>query len=103
MTLTLQSTKTLHNGIEMPRLGLGVYKMTNPEEAVKAMTTALQVGYRAIDTASLYANEKEVGESVRASGLKREDVFVTTKVWNSDQGYDQTLRAFEKSLETLRF
>lgn len=103
MTLTIQSTKTLHNGIEIPRLGLGVYKMTNPEEAVKAMTTALQVGYRAIDTASLYANEKEVGESVRASGLKREDVFVTTKVWNADQGYDQTLRAFEASLEKLGF
>jgi len=103
MTLTLQSTKTLHNGVEMPRLGLGVYKMTNPEEAIQAMTTALQVGYRAIDTASLYANEKEVGESFRASRLKREDIFVTTKVWNSDQGYDQTLRAFETSLKNLGF
>ncbi|QBP43033.1 aldo/keto reductase [Paenisporosarcina antarctica] len=103
MTLTLQSTRTLHNGIEMPRLGLGVYKMTNPEESVEAMTSALQIGYRAIDTASLYGNEKEVGESVRTSGIKREDVFVTTKVWNSDQGYDQTLRAFEKSLELLGF
>lgn len=103
MTLTLQSIKTLHNGVEMPTLGLGVYKMVNPEEAVNAMTTALKVGYRAIDTASLYGNEKEVGESVRASGLKREDVFVTTKVWNADQGYDQTLRAFEKSLELLGF
>jgi len=87
----------------MPRLGLGVYKMTNPEESVEAMTSALQIGYRAIDTASLYGNEKEVGESVRTSGIKREDVFVTTKVWNSDQGYDQTLRAFEKSLELLGF
>lgn len=103
MTLTLQSTRTLHNGFEMPRLGLGVYKMTNPEESVEAMTSALQIGYRAIDTASLYGNEKEVGESVRTSGIKREDVFVTTKVWNSDQGYDQTLRAFEKSLELLAF
>jgi len=103
MKLTLQSTKTLHNGVEMPRLGLGVYKMTNPDEAINAMTTALQVGYRAIDTASLYGNEKEVGESVRASGLKREDIFVTTKVWNTDQGYDQTLRAFETSLKNLGF
>lgn len=103
MTLTLQSTRTLHNGVEMPRIGLGVYKMTNPEESVEAMTSALQIGYRAIDTASLYGNEKEVGESVRTSGIKREDVFVTTKVWNSDQGYDQTLRAFEKSLELLGF
>ncbi len=103
MTLSLKSTKILHNGVEMPRLGLGVYKMTNSEEAVKAMTSALQVGYRAIDTASLYANEKEVGEAVRASGLKREEVFITTKVWNSDHGYDQTLRAFESSLEKLGF
>lgn len=103
MKLTLQSTKTLYNGVEMPRLGLGVYKMTNPEESLQAMTTALQVGYRAIDTASLYGNEKEVGESVRTSGVKREDIFVTTKVWNPDQGYDQTLRAFETSLENLRF
>lgn len=103
MKLTLQSTKTLHNGVEMPRLGLGVYKMTNEEESIRAMSTALQVGYRAIDTASLYGNEKEVGESVRSSGVKREDIFVTTKVWNADQGYDQTLRAFETSLENLGF
>ena len=103
MKLTLQSTKTLHNGVEMPRLGLGVYKMTNEEESIRAMTTALQVGYRAIDTASLYGNEKEVGQSVRSSGVKREDIFVTTKVWNTDQGYDQTLRAFETSLENLGF
>ena len=103
LTLNLQSTKTLHNGVEMPRLGLGVYKMTNPEESIEAMTTALKTGYRAIDTASLYGNEKEVGESVRASGIRREEIFVTTKVWNSDQGYDQTLRAFEKSLDLLGF
>ena len=103
MALSLQSTKTLHNGIEMPRLGLGVYKMTDSKEAVKAMGTAIEVGYRAIDTASLYGNEKEVGESVRESGIKREDIFITTKVWNSDQGYDQTLRAFEKSLKNLGF
>jgi len=103
LTLSLQSTKTLHNGVEMPRLGLGVYKMTNPEESIEAMTTALKTGYRAIDTASLYGNEKEVGESVRTSGIRREEIFVTTKVWNSDQGYDQTLRAFEKSLDLLGF
>ncbi|MFX3673750.1 MAG: aldo/keto reductase [Paenisporosarcina sp.] len=103
MTHTLKSTKTLYNGVEMPRLGLGVYKMTNSEEAVEAMTTALKTGYRAIDTASLYGNEKEVGESVRTSGIKREEIFITTKVWNADQGYDQTLRAFEKSLDLLGF
>lgn len=97
----LQSTKTLANGIEMPLLGLGVYKMTNHEETIQAITKALQVGYRAVDTAALYNNEKEVGEAIRYSGIPREDIFVTTKVWNSDQGYDNTLRAFESSLEKL--
>lgn len=94
-------TKTLANGIKMPYLGLGVYKMTDREEALQAMVKALESGYRAIDTAALYGNEKEVGEAIRASNVPREEVFVTTKVWNTDQGYDQTLRAFETSLEKL--
>ncbi|AYC30207.1 aldo/keto reductase [Paenisporosarcina cavernae] len=101
MTLQLNSTKTLANGVEMPRLGLGVYKMTDREESIQAMTTALSHGYRAIDTATIYENEKEVGEAFRASGLKREEVFITSKVWNSDQGYDSTLKAFENSLKLL--
>lgn len=101
MTLNIHSTKQLANGIEMPRLGLGVYKLTESDIAIQAITTALDYGYRHIDTASLYANEKEVGEAVRASDLSREDIFITTKVWNTDQGYDQTLRAFEKSLDLL--
>lgn len=99
--MNLQSTKTLANGIEMPVLGLGVYKMTNHDETIQAITKALEVGYRAVDTAALYENEKEVGEAIRHSGIPREDIFVTTKVWNSDQGYDNTLRAFEVSLEKL--
>ena len=99
--MNLQSTKTLANGVEMPILGLGVYKMTNHEETIQAITKALQVGYRAIDTAALYHNETEVGEAIRYSGVDRQDIFVTTKVWNSDQGYDNTLRAFESSLEKL--
>lgn len=101
MELTLQSTKTLQNGIEIPRLGLGVYKMTDRDEALQAISHALKSGYRHIDTASLYDNEQEVGEAVRHSGVDRSEIFVTTKVWNSDQGYDQTLRAFEKSLKLL--
>lgn len=101
MKLTKDSTVQLANGIHMPRIGLGVYKMTDSEEALRAMEHALSVGYRHIDTASLYDNEKEVGEAVRASGIARSDIFVTTKVWNSDQGYDETLRAFEKSLKLL--
>lgn len=94
-------TKKLLNGIEMPYLGLGVYKMEDPEEALVAMTKALELGYRAIDTAALYNNEKEVGEAIRTSNIPRKEIFVTTKVWNSDQGYDETLRAFETSLKKL--
>lgn len=101
MFLNIQSTKTLTNGIEMPRFGLGVYKMTERDETLQAIDKALKVGYRAIDTASLYGNEVEVGEAIRYSGIKREDIFVTTKVWNTDQGYDATLRAFEVSLKNL--
>lgn len=87
----------------MPRFGLGVYKMTNKEEAVNAMITAIDAGYKAIDTAAVYENEREVGEAVRNSKMKREDLFITSKVWNTDQGYDETLRAFEASLERLGF
>jgi len=94
-------TKTLANGVEMPYLGLGVYKMEDREEALNAISKALELGYRAIDTAALYNNEREVGEAIRKSGIPREEIFVTTKVWNSDQGYDETLRAFETSLKKL--
>lgn len=99
--MNLQSTKKLANGVEMPYFGLGVYKMTDPQETVEAIIKALQVGYRAIDTAALYYNEEQVGEAIRHSGVPREEIFVTTKVWNSDQGYDNTLRAFEVSLKKL--
>ena len=99
--MDLQSTKKLANGVEMPIFGLGVYKMTEPQETVEAITKALQVGYRAIDTAALYYNEEQVGEAIRHSGIPREEIFVTTKVWNTDQGYDNTLRAFEVSLKKL--
>lgn len=91
----------LANGQLMPRVGLGVYKMTNSEETIRAILRAFQEGYRAIDTASYYFNEREVGEAIKQSSLPREDLFITTKVWNDDQGYDETLRAFEKSLKLL--
>ncbi|MDN7228579.1 aldo/keto reductase [Planococcus sp. N064] len=103
MDLTINSTKTLHNGVEMPRFGLGVYKMTDKEVAVEAMLAAIDAGYRAIDTAAVYQNENEVGEALRSSRVKREELFITSKVWNTDQGYDNTLRAFEASLERLGF
>lgn len=99
--MKIQSTKTLSNGIEMPRLGFGVYKLTDHDEALQAMEAAIHAGYRAIDTAALYNNEKEVGEAIRLSSVPREDFFITSKVWNHDQGYDETLRAFEVSLKKL--
>lgn len=99
--MTVIPSKVLANGVNMPYLGLGVYKMTDSEETIQAVLKALEVGYRAIDTAALYNNEAEVGEAIRQSQVLREDIFVTTKVWNSDQGYDETLRAFETSLKKL--
>ena len=96
-----KETKLLANGVEMPRMGLGVFKMKNPEETVEAITHALKTGYRAVDTAAVYGNEKETGEAIRLSSIPREDLFITSKVWNTDQGYDETLRAFEDSLEKL--
>jgi len=90
----------LNNGIEMPGFGLGVFR-SEPEKTVAAMQSALAHGYRLIDTAAAYMNEQQVGEGIRASGVPREDVFVTTKVWMTDYGYDQTLRAFDRSLRKL--
>ncbi len=101
MNLKINSTTTLNNGVEMPWLGLGVYRSTEGEEALKAIDAAFQVGYRHIDTAKIYNNEKSVGEAVRNSNIPRSDIFVTTKLWNDDHGYDNTLRAFEESLKRL--
>lgn len=98
---TITSTKRLHNGVEMPRLGLGVYKMDDPEIAFNSIKKALDTGYIAVDTAAFYKNEQQVGEAVCASGKKREDIFITSKVWNTDQGYDETLKAFEETLKAL--
>ena len=95
-----QAYVQLNNGIEMPLLGLGVYDM-HAEEAVEAVRYALQTGYRLIDTAAMYGNEKQIGEGIRQSGIPREEIFVTTKVNNTDQGYDQTLRAFDESMKAL--
>ncbi|WP_307853693.1 aldo/keto reductase [Streptomyces tagetis] len=91
---------TLNNGVEMPQLGFGVWQVPD-DEAERAVATALEAGYRSIDTAAIYGNEEGTGRAVAASGVAREDLFITTKVWNSDQGYDSTLRAFDSSLEKL--
>ena len=91
---------TLHDDVEIPQLGFGVFQIP-AEETQEAVEEALGVGYRHVDTAAAYGNEAGVGAAIAATGVRREDVFVTTKLWNSEQGYDSTLAAFEKSLERL--
>jgi 2,5-diketo-D-gluconate reductase A len=91
---------TLNDGARIPQIGFGVFQITEDETAA-AVSHALDAGYRHIDTAALYRNERAVGRAVRESGIPRENIFVTTKVWNTDQGYDATLRAFSASLERL--
>ena len=91
---------TLNNGVVIPALGLGVFQ-TPPDETIAAVTSALQAGYRHIDTAAAYANEREVGTGIAASGVDRDEVFIETKVWISDYGYDETLHSFDKSAGKL--
>ncbi|MGV9282713.1 aldo/keto reductase [Streptomyces sp. NPDC003730] len=91
---------TLNNGVEMPQLGFGVWQVPD-DEAQTAVARALEAGYRSIDTAAIYGNEEGTGRAIAASGLPREDLFVTTKLWNSEQGYDSTLRAFDTSMDKL--
>lgn len=90
----------LNNGVEMPALGLGVFQ-TPPEETRTAVQAALSTGYRHIDTAAAYGNEREVGQAIHASGIDRDEVFIETKIWISDYGYDQTLHGFDKSARKL--
>jgi methylglyoxal/glyoxal reductase len=101
MRLTLDSRAVLNNGVEIPLLGLGVYQSPPGQTTENAVRYALMIGYRLIDTAQLYGNEEDVGRALRKSGVSRDDVFITTKVWNSDQGYESTLQACNKSLQKL--
>lgn len=91
---------TLNSGAEMPQLGFGVFQVP-PEEAADAVRTALNAGYRSIDTAAAYGNEEGVGRAIAESGIPRSELFITTKLWNDQQGYDSTLRAFDESLSKL--
>ncbi|MGW2102999.1 aldo/keto reductase [Streptomyces olivaceoviridis] len=93
-------TVTLHNGVEIPQLGFGVFQVPDAETAA-AVSAALEAGYRSIDTAAIYGNESGVGKALAGSGIPRGDLFVTTKLWNADQGYDATLKAFDAGLERL--
>ena len=91
----------LNNGIMMPQLGLGVLRMKDGDEVKRAVLSALEQGYRSIDTAKAYGNEAGVGQAIKESGIARNKIFLTTKLWNRDQGYDSTLTAFHQSLERL--
>lgn len=97
----MQTTVRLANGIEMPQLGFGTWKAEDGQECYEAVLTALKLGYRHIDTASIYKNEESVGRAIKASGIPREEIFVTTKLWNSAATYDKALEALDKSLERL--
>ena len=99
--MNLQSTYKLNNGVEIPALGLGTYLSQPGDETRKAVKFALEHGYRHIDTASFYRNEKDVAAGIMDSGIDRKEIFVTTKVWNEDQGYDKTIKAFDISLKNL--
>ena len=101
----LQDTTTLHNGVEMPWFGLGVFKVSEGAEVIDAVKTAIANGYRSIDTAAAYGNEEGVGQGIREglaeAEISREELFITSKVWNSDLGYESTLAAYETSLKNL--
>lgn len=91
----------LNNGVKMPIFGLGTFKVKDGTETIEAVKTALQIGYRHIDTAAVYGNEEGVGQGIKESGVPREEIFLVSKVWNTDQGYESTLKAFETSLSKL--
>ncbi|WP_088815549.1 MULTISPECIES: aldo/keto reductase [Listeria] len=99
--MSLKDTVKLANGVEMPRLGFGVWQVKDGAEAMNSVKWAIEAGCMSIDTAAAYRNEEGVGQAIRESGVRREDLFVTTKLWNADQGYETTLAAFETSLQKL--
>ncbi|WP_339225414.1 aldo/keto reductase [Paenibacillus sp. FSL H8-0332] len=101
MMMNLKSATKLANGVEMPWFGLGVFKVQEGQEVIDSVKAAIKAGYRSIDTASVYGNEEGVGQAIRESGVAREELFITTKVWNTEQGYDSTLAAFDQSLSKL--
>lgn len=101
MPTSIKDTVTLANGVKMPWFGLGVYKVEEGPEVITSVKAALENGYIHIDTATLYQNEKGVGQAIKESGIPREQLFITSKVWNDDQGYQSTLKAYETSLANL--
>ncbi len=101
MISSIKDCTLLNNGLKMPWLGFGVFRINDGQEVEHAVRYALEIGYRSIDTATVYGNERGVGKAIRESGIPREDIFLTTKVWNDDQREKRTLAAFEESLERL--
>ncbi|UQZ86132.1 Glyoxal reductase [Paenibacillus konkukensis] len=101
MTQHISDSTVLSNGVKMPWLGLGVWKTKNGDEVIQSVSAALKAGYRSIDTAAAYGNEDGVGAAIKQSGIARDELFITTKVWNSDQGFDSTLKAFDESRRKL--
>lgn len=100
--MTMSNTVTLNNGVEMPLLGFGVFQVPDPEECERSVTDAISIGYRLLDTAASYGNEAAVGNAIKRSDVSREDLFVTTKLWIADAGYESTKKAFERSLQRLQ-
>ncbi len=101
MQLNIGSKFKLNNDIEIPCIGLGTYQITSQKKVDTAIHSAFDIGYRLIDTAAAYGNEKEIGKAIKSSNLKRDDIFITTKLDNTSHGYDRTIKAFETSLEKL--
>jgi diketogulonate reductase-like aldo/keto reductase len=99
---SLQGRLKMNDGYSIPQVGFGVWRAANGAETKNAVLWALEAGYRSIDTASLYENEESVGEAVREGGIPREEIFVATKAWNNEQGYDEALKAFERSINRLK-
>ena len=95
-------SKILNNGVEMPQIGLGLYAPKQKSEIRQAVKDALDLGYRHLDSAAIYQNEEEVGLGIKDSGLNRKEIFITSKVWMDDMGFDNTLRAFERTLQDLQ-
>ncbi len=99
--MDLKSSVALNNGVAIPWIGFGVFQVKPGDETFRSVSTALKLGYRAVDTAAIYGNEEDVGRAVRESGIPRDEIFITTKVWNGDHGYESTLQAFETSRKKL--
>lgn len=101
MATHIADSCVLNNGVKMPWLGFGVWKVKDGDEVKLAVRSAIETGYRSIDTAAAYGNEAGVGEAIREAGIDRDQLFITTKVWNADQGYEETLKAFDQSMKKL--